>query len=280
LEELSPATRVLALQPVVLDNPDSTAAATALMIALRQAGAMARPEPVTLPGGGQVTKSVMQFWDAEVPPPDVLALMKGWQDHNPDYTCRIFNDKTAQAFLTQTYPPAVLQAYRHSMEAAQRADIFRLAWLAAAGGVYVDADDRCLAPLGTIIPDNAELVLYQEDISSMGNNFIAVRPRHPVILRALQLAVQAINRGDSDIVWLSTGPGLLTRVLAVHLATVVPGEVALPEGIIVFDRRDIYHSIAMNCTLGYKKSNRHWVNSSFKGRTDREAAPAGAEGKS
>ncbi len=188
--------------------------------------------------------------------------------------CRIFNDKTAQAFLAQTYAPVVLQAYRHSREAAQRSDIFRLAWLAAVGGVYADADDRCLGPLDAIIPEGAELVLYQEDISSIGNNFIAMRPRHPVIQRALQLAVQAINRGDSDIVWLSTGPGLLTRVVAVHLATVAAGRAALPAGVIVFDRRDIYHTIAMNCTLGYKKSDRHWVNSAFnKGRRTLDAPP-------
>ena len=76
------------------------------------------------------------------------------------------------------------------------------------------ADDRCIAPIATLDPGGRALIVYQEDLGSIGNNFIGARPGHPVIQRALSNGAAAINRGDSDILWLSTGPGLLTRSFA------------------------------------------------------------------
>jgi mannosyltransferase OCH1-like enzyme len=80
-------------------------------------------------------------------------------------------------------------------------------------GYYADADDRCGARIDSIIPNNATLVLYQEEYGTVANSCIAVVPRHPAIGLALKLATSAINRGDSELLWLSTGPRLLTRAL-------------------------------------------------------------------
>ena len=33
------------------------------------------------------------------------------------------------------------------------------------------------------------------------------------------MAVTAVNRGDQDLIWLSTGPGMLTRAFAIEWAT-------------------------------------------------------------
>jgi hypothetical protein len=43
---------------------------------------------------------------------------------------------------------------------------------------------------------------------------MAATPEHPVILGALELGAAAINRDDTDLIWLSAGPGLLTRAFA------------------------------------------------------------------
>jgi tetratricopeptide (TPR) repeat protein len=258
--------RIAALRQAVLDNPDSTAAAIALIIALRQAGAFARPVDHSSDPDGPIPKSIMQFWDSEDLPPDVDRLMTSWGDLNPDHARHVFSDRTARTYLRRHHPEAILTAYRRAQEAAQKSDIFRLAWLAAEGGLYADADDRALRPLVTIIPGNADLVLYQEDVASIGNNFIAARPGHPVIVQALTRAVEAINRGDTDNVWLATGPALLTRALATHLATGDGEQIAVPSAVHVLDRRDLNRAVAMNCMLGYKNSHRNWANSVFAKR--------------
>jgi mannosyltransferase OCH1-like enzyme len=233
------------------------------MIALRQAGAFARPADQAFDSDAAIPGRIMQFWDTEDLPDDVALLMNSWRALNPGHAHHVFNNETARAYLKRRHPAAVLAAYRRAQEAAQKSDIFRLAWLAAEGGVYVDADDRALRPLDAAIPPDAALVLYQEDVASIGNNFIAARAGHPVIVQALSCAVEAINRGDTDNVWLSTGPALLTRALATHLATGDEGQIVVPRSIAVLDRRDLNRAVAMNCMLGYKSSRRNWSNAVF-----------------
>jgi tetratricopeptide (TPR) repeat protein len=245
----------------VLANPDSTAAAVSLMLAWRLSGTFTRAVGLA---GAAIPRAIVQFWDSETPPEDISVLRESWHAHNPGYSRELFNDATAQAFLASTYPPAVLLAYRRVFEPAQKADIFRLAYLAARGGVYVDADDRCLAPLESILPADAALVCYQEDHGTLGNNFIAAVPGHPVLQLAMALAVDAINRGDTDNVWLATGPALLTRAAAQILAeNFDPEAKGLLPGVFVLHRRDLFRAVAIHCSAGYKVTQRHWGNSSF-----------------
>ena len=103
----------------------------------------------------------------------------------------------------------------HSVELLtppRRQDLFRLAWIAKYGGVYADADTACVNSVDRLLNDGSSLVVYQESLASIANNFLAAVPHHPLVVCALNLAVNSVLRGDRDIVWLSTGPGLLTRV--------------------------------------------------------------------
>ena len=263
LWRLQPRERLARLRELVAQAPDNTAVAVSLLLSLRQCGQLRG----ALAGEPAIPRVIYQFWDSEDVPPDIERLMRSWQSENPGWQIRRFNDQSAQALLAQSLPPPVLNAFRRAREPAQRADLFRLAVLALNGGVYADSDDRCLRPLEAFLPVGASLVLYQEDLGTVGNNLIAVAPRHPVLLRALEQAVTAINQGDADIVWLATGPALLSRVLAGLLAR---GE-TMPPGLLVFDRRDAFQAIGMHCAAGYKRTDRHWLESSFRKSTVRRA---------
>lgn len=257
LQSLAPAARVSALLDIVRGAPESTAAATCLLIALRQSGAL----PGRITGQGQpIPKIIMQFWDSGKPPADVERIMRSWPEQNPEYTIQRFDDVTARAWLLQHHSQAVAAAFQRADGATQRADVFRLAWLTTIGGVYADADDRCLKPLHDFIPEAAELVLYQEEIGALCNNFIAAMPNHPALARALQLAVQAINRGDRDVIWLSAGPGMLTRAYAQTLAEHPDMQ---NSQTMIFDRRTVSSGIAVFCAAGYKNTTKHWLNTAF-----------------
>ena len=141
-----------------------------------------------------------------------------------------------------------------------KADIFRLAYLFHEGGHYVDADDRCIAPISTLDLGDRDLILYQEDFGTVGNNFIGVRPRHPAIGSALANAVTAVNRGDADIVWLATGPALLTRSLAVYLAEKLPERLGKT---LIVDRHQLYGIAAFHTMTAYKHSKKHWTRTTF-----------------
>src|SRR5262249_22721699 len=145
-------------------------------------------------------------------------LMKSWQRMNPSFAYRKFDRETAVTFLKANFSSEVMHAFGRARGPAQATDLFRLAYLCVEGGFYCDADDWCFAPLSSFLPSNATFIGYLEGHGSLANNFLGAVPNHPFINRALELAIQAINRGDHDGTWLSTGPGLLSRATSQALS--------------------------------------------------------------
>ena len=267
LRHLPPAQRVAELAALVRANPDNTAPAINLLVALRESGALAAAPSGQ---GTLIPRIILQFWDNVTIPEDIAELMASWRVQNPDHDHQVFDDARARAWLEAHYPPPVLQAYLRSREAAQKSDIFRLAWLARHGGIYADADDRCLRPLATILPAGAGLVLSQEVLGTVGNNFIAVAPEHPVMEVAVRLAVNAVNRGDNDGVWYSTGPALLTRALTRVLTS--NGDVQMGDTVLL-PLRGLFRTVAIGCAAAYKATDKHWSRPAKARRTSLSATP-------
>jgi len=242
---------------VAADAPDSTAAAMSLMIALRRRGRLtgaARGGPSPIP------RAIAQFWDENIPQ-DVEKLCEGWRAAHPGFTYERFSSVDAARFLAAHGPAGAGAAFKRAREPAMKADLFRLAWLARHGGWYVDADDRCLKPLDGLDPGGCDLVLYQEEnLGSTGNNFIGVKPGHPVIVAALAQAILAINRGDSDILWLSTGPGLLTRCVAAWLIEDLDARL---ERTRILTHGELSHAVAVWTAAAYKHTSKHWSRTVF-----------------
>jgi tetratricopeptide (TPR) repeat protein len=273
---LAPEHRIAPLRELVRDNPDSTAPAMLLLVALRQAGHFGADPSFAHQGAAQaamaasadpakpslIPKRIVQFWHEETPPPDVGKLMSTWRDRHPEYQHIVFDDAGASYFLRTHHPPAVDEAFRRSTHPAQRADIFRLGYLAIEGGIHIDADDRCLDRLDHYIPAAATFVGYQENYATIANNFVAAASQHPVIVRALDLAVEAVNRGDHDIVWLSTGPGLMTRAFCQVL--VDPRHADLLASATIIELYVAQRLLGIHAPARYKRSEQHWSNAVFR----------------
>jgi hypothetical protein len=114
------------------------------------------------------------------------------------------------------------------------------------------------------VPREATFVAFQEDYGTLGNNLLGVVPRHPVIKRALELGTEAINRGDNDFLWLSTGPGLLTRAFAQLMSQ--PAQTSDHGEPTILDMAFTARRIGFHCPVAYKKTERHWSRSSFASR--------------
>jgi tetratricopeptide (TPR) repeat protein len=246
-----------ALTRLARENPGSTSAATSLLGALFHGGML---ETRGGNGGPAIPARVTQYWDRD-PPADVAALCEGWRALNPDMDYRLYSNADARGFLRQTQDPDTLEAFNRAREPAMKADILRLALLHRHGGWYADADDRCLGGIAELAAAGHDLVVYREDLGTLGNNFIGAVPGHPAIGRALADAVKAINRGDTDIVWLSTGPGLLTRAVASWLAEDLPARLGSTR---VLERCQLFDRVAIHCMTSYKHTNKHWSRSSFR----------------
>jgi tetratricopeptide (TPR) repeat protein len=262
---LAPIHRIEPLKQLERQHPDNTAPALMLALALRQAGHFKTTptgRATDLAGGGDIPKHIVQYWHAATPPADVHQLISSWQVRHPDYQHSLFNDATATAFLRAHHPPKVALAFRRASHPAQRADIFRLGYLAIKGGFYVDADDRCLDRLDAYVPVAAKFIGYQENYATIANNFLGVVPRHPVMLLALNLAVEALNRGDHDIVWLSTGPGLMTRAFCQVLAE--PGNAMMLAEAAILELHIAQRLLGIHSPACYKQTTEHWSNAAFR----------------
>jgi mannosyltransferase OCH1-like enzyme len=270
LKTLQAAERLPKTQEVVRQAPDSTAAALHLLVAMRLLGRFSRTG-TGMSGEREIPKRIIQYWDATRPPDAVFQMMQSWRDMHPGWDYRLFDDARAYEFIKSNYPADVLHAYVHAAHAAQKADLFRLAYLGIEGGFYADADDRALACVSTVIPPDVTFAGYQEKFGSVGNNFLGAAPGHPFIARALQQAVESINRGDRDVIWLSTGPGMMSRVFAQCLADPAGAEQLLRSSLLL-EPRQLNRAVAVHCRLNYKKTKLHWRHGAF-------ARGSGAPGK-
>ena len=250
--------QIVHLLKLIRQKPDYTPAALSLLVALRRSGLMKYPNAHAPAATSlSIPMHIAQYWDDFSPPTEISDLMKSWQRVNPSFAYTKFDRNSAASFLRLNLPNSVWLAFIRTREPAKSADIFRLAYLYLKGGFYCDADDRCVAPLLSLVPENTTFVGYLEGHGSLANNFLGVIPYHPVIARALELSVEAMNRGDRDEAWLSTGPGLLSRAFA----QIIAGEnvySALLENFAIYDFNGLQRYINFHCPANYKRSTKHW----------------------
>ncbi|MBZ0129629.1 MAG: tetratricopeptide repeat protein [Rhodobacteraceae bacterium] len=238
-------------------EPDNIAAAMGLMTILRRRGAIsANPPQNRLRGAEKIPRRIAQFWDAADPVPEIAALSAHNAEINPGWDYRLFNDETARQFLLDHGERTALVAYTQTPLAAAKADIFRIACLYHRGGVYLDADDKCLTGLDTFLDPCLTFTACQEDLTSIGNNFIACAPKHPILSHALNLACSARNNTTGESVWLALGPGLLTRAIA-SAGTTRDG--MFRQGIWIMPAHRLNRHVKTAMPLGYKSTAAHWV---------------------
>jgi hypothetical protein len=188
------------------------------------------PDPDAAIPAGPIPRRIVQFWDNPEVPQDVAKLIDGWKQGAPDFTHHLFNDTMAQQFIGDQYGEEALLAYRACEHVAGKSDLFRLAWLAKNGGVYIDADDACVGDLRLLLPAHAGLVLNWSPgpPPCINNWFVAVRPDHPIIHKMWQEALHNLTEtkrhGLRLSPWITTGPGLYTMALLdeVVLADAIP----------------------------------------------------------
>jgi len=257
-----PVERVGAIAQILRTEPTHFGAAHQLLISLRQGGAFADREP---PGGrsnhptSPVPRKIVQFWDQPEIPGDILHGMLSWPQQCLGFEHQIFNDASAHAFIQRTCDKTVAKAYRQANHPAMRADIFRLAYLAVEGGIYADADDICRRSVGDLLSPNVELVLVQEDLGSIGNNFICVRPEHPFIAAALEQVVTQVLKKQQNIIWFLTGPGAMTQRFCLYFLDVLAaGE--LPQEVQILDFYALQQHLSMHLPRAYKRGALHWTS--------------------
>ena len=190
-----------------------------------------------------IPRTLVQFWhDPHDVPPDVRSCLDSWCSLRAEgFSFRMFDDESAFAYIAERYGSRHLAAFGRCRHPAMRSDYFRLCFVLAEGGLYVDADDvlssdgwkyifrdRTLKVQalaydvsvdGMVPPSELRRIdlPMRDRIFYVNNNPIAAPAGHPVLRRALDRATDRLLGGEpAPEIQSTTGPGNLTAALAGH----------------------------------------------------------------
>ena len=181
---------------------------------------------------GPLLPRLIQYWDQPSPPQMIQQRMKQWQQRNQGWDYRCFDREEAARFIGEHHGPELQEAFLDIRLPAMQGDVFRIAALAAAGGVWVDAATTCLQPLDSWLDRHQPLLLLRrshQQHPKVWNGFIhAADPGHPLLMAAWQRISAALLARSGDRVYRDFGPRLLRDLLCEDSRLQVGMEV-LPE---------------------------------------------------
>ncbi len=233
-----------------------------------------------------VPNTIVQFWHnlAQLPEDvrECISSWSRWESHG--FAHRVFDMKGAGEFVGRSLGPDHAHALTRCYHPAMQADYFRLCYLFVEGGMYVDADDVCIASDIASLFDGCRLkvqpLCYDIGSDSMvspteflqpgandegwifyfNNNPLIARKGDPVIRRALQRATQllrSVSDGEFPEIQSTTGPGNLSRTIF-ELGTAS----SIDDPVLVLHNWD---SIAVSrWPLSYRRDARNWRLSNGK----------------
>jgi mannosyltransferase OCH1-like enzyme len=230
---------------------------------------------------------IVQFWDAEDIPEDVRNLVEAWRNSVPEGCHILFNEETARNFIMQRYSRSFVDAYDTCWHPAMKSDFFRLAYLYAHGGLYIDADERRLRDIPNVnFSGGSLLVVFPlmrernsngnfapvtiDDLASrtpavngpecyFANSPIFATKKNEAIKAALISARRLIQKAKEDLttpnIHAITGPTNWTLAIAAHLIdSACSGR--KPSDIKIID----WPRYASSQPLKYKDDDRNWRN--------------------
>lgn len=249
---LSPQLQIPRLLRALDAEPGYTGYAIMCLIRMRQAGYLAfKPKIDARP----IPQQIYQYWDDNEPPAQIEALMKTWQIQGWQY--QRYDDTKALVALRECGNKQAQAAFECAAHPSLRADLLRLAVLAERGGYWADADDRRFGPMHDLQTDGSELILIQENVGTLGNNFIACTPGHPFMRYVLAQVVERILCRDGDNLWFLSGPGALTLSFChFYRNTLRRGQ--LPPGVKIMDTYTLSRTVAQHLPMAYKDEGKHW----------------------
>lgn len=226
---------------------------------------------------GPIPRQVFQYWDKPEVPPAIGQIMHSWQCC-AGVRYRRLDKRAAVAFLKTRFDGDHVRAFRLANHASEEADFLRICLLLAEGGIYADADDRLTGPIGALLEHGRGMLVFRERFGAVANNVICARAGHPVLKIARDLAMASLLARENDGPWSKTGPGLLTRAVAVYLTGVSDAD--LRDDFLIRPEIEMRRTVYPHVKLPYKSTPQYWdtrFGSTGKAVTDalvRAFAPA------
>ena len=164
-------------------------------------------------------------------PDEIAELLASFRRHNPDFEHRLFSEEQTVHFIGEHFGSREVEAFRGCAVSSMQSDYFRYCVVLALGGIYVDADYRCIKPLRPLLDgcEEGEIFLSPtvHDLNGRQTQrvwsalFAFREPGHPFLELALEIAtanmeariaeqVWPVGEKVIESIWLTVGPGIFT----------------------------------------------------------------------
>jgi Glycosyltransferase sugar-binding region containing DXD motif len=160
---------------------------------------------------------IVQYWHSTQLPPEISRLATTFRELNPGLGHRIFSETDAEELIKLNFSARELAAFRACAVPAMQADYFRYCAVLTLGGVYADADFRCLCSLEPLLQATPGGLLARGPRNQVLNSFFVFSvPGHPLLQLTLDLATANIEGRIGERIWHVTGPGIFTGLALLH----------------------------------------------------------------
>lgn len=240
------------------------------------------PEPTELP--------IVQYWHEKNAPDYIVELFDSVREFNPGARQLIFSNESAEDFISEHFGDREVSAFRACAVPAMQADYFRCCAGLALGGVYLDADLRCVGSMQPLVPGEGEGRLFRGTGGNVINGIFAFGSSgHRFLELVLEIATSNIARRFPDTAYRVAGPPVFACLAAIRRlgsiesvlsqVTGSPDEKAIRaycevigkparvtrafEGVEIAAESGLPPCVTSVDGLPHKRSDMHWAN--FKG---------------
>jgi mannosyltransferase OCH1-like enzyme len=166
---------------------------------------------------------IVQYWHSASLPDHVAESVQSFARLNPDRPHRLFDARTADEFIVETFTGRESDAFRACGHPAMQADYLRYCAIWRSGGVWADTGFVCVRDLSPLLEDSrgGELFRWLSPVSDqllMNGLFAFSAPGHPFLRLAIDISTELIERRWRGKVTEVTGPLVLTMICGLHRA--------------------------------------------------------------
>lgn len=169
-----------------------------------------------------IPKIIYQSWKTKNLPIKMLNNVKKIKKMNPKYEYKLFDDKDCRNFLLENFGINYANAFDTLLFGPFKCDFWRYAILYVYGGIYIDLDLIPLCSFDDIILEEDVLITVADrsffNVNGIYQAFIAVIPKHPVLLYCLNISFFNImtRRNENIYVLNITGPGVALNAINLY----------------------------------------------------------------
>lgn len=157
-----------------------------------------------------IPKKIHQIWIGGEVPEKFKKWMESWREKHPDWEYRLWTDSDIAHFHF-VYPDTFFRAEN----LGAKSDIWRYEILNQEGGVYVDIDFECVAPLDILI-EHHHFFVGVGGFDYINNAIIGSKPKHPLLQKIMKVLC-SMSKDQLNMPWYNTGPLFFTKQVYAYL---------------------------------------------------------------